>query len=79
MSQDQEQNREWIMGVVRRKGFIRVSHRYRDDRLRARCKKLVRDGLLFKMPYWMVRKRCNNDDPRSASFYALAQPREDNG
>ena len=70
MTRDEEQNREWIMAVVKRKGFIRVSHRYRDDRLRARCNRLVRDGLLFRMPSWMVRKRCNGNDPRKAAFYA---------
>lgn len=65
-------DKDAILAVVRRKGHFRVSHRWRDDRLRGHCNKLVREGLLFKMPYWMVNKRCN-DDPRSATFYAEAQ------
>lgn len=35
-----------IMAIARRKGHFRVTLRWRDDGLRARCGQLKRDGLL---------------------------------
>ena len=58
-----------IMAIALRKGFFRVSHRYRDDGLRCRCRALVRAGDLLVMPYWLVRKK-TGEDPRCATFFA---------
>lgn len=58
-----------ILSIARRKGYFRVSHRWRDDSLRSKCRRLVKDGVLFVMPYWMVTKKIGTD-PRAATFYA---------
>ena len=60
--------RERILAIAQRKGHFRVSHRYRDDRLRALCQRMVREGALRKMSYRKVSKVVH-DDPRAALFF----------
>jgi hypothetical protein len=69
---------ERIIAIAKAKGHFRVSHRYREDRVRRRCDRLVRAGKLYRMPYWMVTKKLH-DDPRSATFYAIPEMEASNG
>lgn len=61
-----------ILAIAARKGHFRVTHRYRDDKLRGRCERLVRARKLYVMPAWKVRKKLH-DDPRCATFFAPAE------
>lgn len=41
--------RERILRIASRQGVFEVSWRYRDDRLRERCRKMTRAGLLRRV------------------------------
>ena len=60
--------RERILAIAKAKGHFRVSARYRDDRLRSLCRRMVREGALRKMSYRKVSKVVH-DDPRAALFF----------
>ena len=43
---------ERILEICRRKGVFTVSWRYRDDSIRSRCNRMVREGKLKKLRRW---------------------------
>ena len=55
---------EQILEVARRKGYFEVSWRWRDDRLRTQCKRLVKKRLLKRAPY----------KPGSDTFLPVVEP-----
>lgn len=64
--------KEQIIAIAKSKGCFHVGLRYRDDRLRERCKRMVKDGLLFKAPRWMIKRKFYGD-PRKGSWFILTK------